>query len=178
MTVQGGAGGGLYFGGTAGANVITAGAGNVTAFGGGAGDVLTATGSASDLFAGGGAGAETLTGANSTGNNTFFAGFGNETLIGGAGNTALVAGAGTDLLAGGSGLTLFLFVAGRTAGASDTIAGFDPTHDFVKLAGYSGSEASVVANAAVVGGSSVIALSDGTRITFAGVSTLNPTSFT
>ena len=140
--------------------------------------MLTATGPGANLFAGGGAGSETLTGANSTGSNTFFAGFGPETLIGGAGNTALVAGAGSDLLVGGSGLTLFLFAAGRTGGGSDTISGFDPAHDFVKLAGYSGNEASLAANAAVVGGSSVIALSDGTQITFAGVTSLNPASFT
>jgi hypothetical protein len=177
LFVQGGAGGGLYFGGTAGGNVITAGSGNVTAFGGGVGDVLTATGSACDLFAGG-VGAETLTGANSSGANTFFAGFGPETLAGGSGNTALVAGAGADVLAGGAGLTLFLFVDGRTGGFSDTISGFDPTHDFVKLAGYSVPETTVVQNATTTDGSATIALSDGTQITFAGIPQLNPSSFT
>jgi Ca2+-binding RTX toxin-like protein len=176
MTVTGAAGGGLYFGGAAGGNQITAGSGDVTAFGGGAGDVLTATGAASDLFAGG-PGAETLSGAGSSGTNTFFAGTGPETLAGGTGETALVAGAGADLLTDGGGVTLFLFVDGRTAGAADTIGGWDPTHDFVMLAGYAGDEARTVMNATVANGSATIALPDGTQVTFAGVTQLNPASF-
>jgi Ca2+-binding RTX toxin-like protein len=177
LTVKGGSGGGLYFGGTAGKNVIQGGVGNVTAFGGGAGDVLSASGSASDLFAGG-VGAETLTGAGSSGANTFFAGFGQQVLVGGSGNTALVAGAGADQMTGGSGLTLFLLVNGRTAGSADTISGFDPSHDFVKLAGYSGTTASMLAAATVANGSATISLSDGTSVTFAGLTQLNASSFT
>jgi hypothetical protein len=177
MTVLGGTGGGLFFGGTAGNNLITAGTGQVTAFGGGAGDQLVASGSAGDLFAAG-AGAETLTGLASSGANTFFAGFGPDELVGGSGSTALVAGVGNDLLVGGSGVTLFLFVAGQTAGGSDTISGWDPTHDFVKLAGYATQEAQVVAGASVSNGSAVLTLSDGTHITFAGVTSLQSSSFT
>ena len=175
ITVQSGAGGGLFFGGTAGANNISAGLGNVTAFGAGAGDVLAATGAGTDVFAGG-VGAETLSAAGSTGNNTFFAGFGPETLIGGSGTTALVASAEPDLLVGGTGLTLFQFIAGRTGGA-DTISGFDPTHDFVKLAGYAVPTATVLQNATISGGAATIALSDGTQIVFAGVTQLNAASF-
>ena len=66
----------------------------------------------------------------------------------------------------------------RTAGASDTISGWDVAHDFVKLAGYSGAEATTVANATHTNGSSTIALSDGTHITFAGVAQLSASSFT
>ena len=48
----------------------------------------------------------------------------------------------------------------------------------MKLAGYTGSTASDGAKATVANGSSTIALSDGTHITFAGVASLTPASFT
>ena len=175
LSVQAGMGGGLFFGGTAGGNVITAGTGAVTAFGGGKGDVMTASGSANVVFAGG-VGTETLTGAGSTGSNTFFAGTGNQTLVGGSGNTVLVAGAGNQVLAGGDGLTLFSFAREPTTG-TDTITGFDPSHDFVKLTGYPADTASVLSAAVLVNGSTILTLPDGTRVTFAGVMHFDPTSF-
>ena len=89
-----------------------------------------------------------------------------------------VAGAGADCLTGGSGLSLFLFVNGRTVGSTDTIAGWNAAHDFVKLGGYTGGTAAMLSAATVSNGSTTIALSDGTHITFAGVTQLSAGSFT
>lgn len=136
--------------------------------------MLTATGLAAALF-GGGAGAETLTGAGSTGDDVFFAGSGLETLLGGGGVNYLAAGSGNALLDAGSGSTTFLFYAGRTAGGSDTITGFNAAHDHVTF--YGQSAAAALQTAVVANGSTTISLQDGTQVMFAGVTQLGAGSF-
>jgi Ca2+-binding RTX toxin-like protein len=176
LSVAGGAGGGVFFGGTSGGNTIAAGSAPVTIVGGGAGDVLSAAGSASDVIAGG-AGAETISGIGSTGANTFFAGSGPERILSGAGNTAVAVGAGNDTLVSGSGYSLYVFANGH-AGGADVISGFDPVLDHLTLLGYAaGAAANAVANATVSGGSTLLGLSDGTTISFAGFTGLTTQSF-
>lgn len=86
------AGRGVFFGGSAGGNLLTTGtaAGAATLVGGGPGDLLISQGAGNMLIAG--AGAETLSGfsvAASVGGASFFAGGGNATIFGnsGGGNT-------------------------------------------------------------------------------------------
>jgi len=69
ITVNAGAGGGIYVGGRAGNNSLIGGSGAVTMVGGGTSDVLVGNGSSSALF--GGTGLETLIGATGSGNNLF-----------------------------------------------------------------------------------------------------------
>jgi Ca2+-binding RTX toxin-like protein len=145
-------------------------------FGGGGGDVLTALGAAADVLAAGG-GAETLTAAGSSGNNSFFAGSGNDLLVGGGGASAMIAGPGDATLIGGSGYAIFGFVDGR-GGGTDLISGFNPAFDEIDLVGYgSQAVASALGSAVVSGGSTVLTLTDSTRIIFAGVTNLNASSF-
>src|SRR5208337_3152655 len=69
VTVNAGAGGGLYVGGRAGNNSLVGGTGAVTQQGGGTGDILIGKGASSHLI--GGTGIETMIGANGSGNNVF-----------------------------------------------------------------------------------------------------------
>ena len=182
-TISIGSGGGIYGGGTAGNNKITTGlTGNSTIFGGGSGDVLTAVGSGNNLLAAG-SGNETLTGATSTGNNIFFGGTGSTSIQGGPGNDVIVVGQGSSTVDGGAGADLIGVVSGR-AGGTVLVNGFRPgvDGDRFTLQGYSASTlASALSGiqAVTVNGlaSQQISLTDGTKITFAGVTNLSANNF-
>ena len=171
IAVNAGPGGGLFFGGAAGRNAISAGAGQATLVGGGANDVLSAAGAASDLLAAG-SGAETLTGAGSTGANTYFAGTGPDLVMAGTGVSAIVAGTGNGSLVAGGGADLFVVSNGH-AGGADTISGFSAGLDFLSLQGYAAGAVQTAEQAATIsGGSLLLALPDGTRLTFLGLASL------
>jgi hypothetical protein len=77
---------------------------------------------------------------------------------------------------GGGGANLFVFIDGR-AGGQDVMADFNPARDLVALSGYGpGADADAASRAAVIGGSTLVTLRDGTQILFAGVGSLPATS--
>ncbi len=148
VTLYGAAGGAITYGSSLEGGVFVAWAGNET---------LSAAGSSTvaNLFYGG-----------DIATNTVFA-------AAGSGNDTLIAGSGTDTLQGGSGADLFAFVKDYISGAAnDTILGFTPS-DSATLFNYNIGEATTdLANATVAGGNTTIALSDGTHVTFVGVTDL------
>ncbi len=195
-TLLGGGGSALFFGGRAGGNVMVSGDATSTLVGGGAGDLIFAQGSGDDVLAATGDNT-TLDGGTSTGSNLYFggagrnviaAGLGNDTISGGAGSSTIFAGAGQDLvfgadgggdiaagtgnatLAGSSGAELYAFFDGR-AGGDVVIYNYRPGVDHLTLKGYSDqSIATSLQTETVQAGSTHLLLSDGTRITFVGVS--------
>lgn len=174
-TVFGGTGGGDYFGGANGNSVIFAGQGasTVTALNG---DMVFLDGGANNLVVAG-AGNVTLAGGGSTGNNFFAAGSGADLIGAGSGNDLFLAGTGTATLSGGGGSNLYAFVNGASGG-SDLITDFKVGADLISLQGYgNGAVAAALQSAHVAGGSTTINLSDGTQITFLGVTNLTSSSF-
>ena len=177
VTALGGAGGGYYRGGSNGSNLLVGSLGSVTLQGGGTGDVLIAMGGMNEsqvLYAG--SGNETLLGSLSTTGTLYVAGNGNDVIIGGSGADTFVAGTGAATITSGAGPDLFMFNAGTSAGAQLTITDFTPGVDHLRLTNYSGpnTPSNLAANATQLGtAGSRITLSDGTTITFQGVSTVN-----
>jgi uncharacterized repeat protein (TIGR01451 family) len=168
ITVNGGAGGGLFFGGTAGNNLLNSGGGQADLFGGGNGDVLNATGSSNDVLVAS-SGAETLNAAGSSGSDAFFGGFGNDLMIGGTGVNAFTAGPGSMTLVGGGATDVYNFIAGATS--NTVIQGFSSANDFITLTGFaSGAAQAALSGETVSAAGTTIGLTDGTRITFAGLS--------
>jgi Ca2+-binding RTX toxin-like protein len=171
LTAMGGANGALIFGGTAGGNVLSSGSGAATLYGGGAGDVLTATavqGAASVAMAASG-GAETLNAAGSTGTVAMYGGNGSDSMVGGSGVNFLTAGPGNMTLVGGGAVDDFIFLDG--ARSNTVIQDFSSSRDHVILTG-GFSTASVInalSGATATSAGAVMTLSDGTRITFAGL---------
>ena len=185
-TVEAGLGGGMYYAGTGGNSSLVGGAGSVTLVGGGNGDQLfsnpngATTGSAYMVA---GAGNETISGAADSRGITAFAGNNqsvngalvqaNTVVFGGAGNDTLFAGTGNATLVSGGGTDTFGFINGF-GGGSDSINGFTSA-DTIKLFGYSASAA--LASATVAGGNTTITLSDNTRITITGFTSVTSGTF-
>ena len=174
VTAIGGAGGGNYRGGSNGNNLLVGGVGAVTLQGAGNGDVLLAMGTTGMQLLYAGSGNETLLGSLSTTSNLFVAGSGNDVIFGGSGADTFVAGTGAATITAGTGADQFFFNASSSAGAQITITDFNPGVDFVHLTNYGGSNTpgSLAAAASRVGSGSRITLSDGTTITFQGVSSV------
>ena len=137
-----------------GADSVVGGGGMLTVMGRGANMLVVAGSSTSNVSTGNGA-------------SLVFAGSGNLSLIGGAGSMQVVAGSGATTLDEGTGATTLQIVNGA-AGGTDVINGFRPGTDKIDLFGYQASQQSV----AVVGGSTVISLADGTEVTLARVDNL------
>jgi Ca2+-binding RTX toxin-like protein len=176
--VYGGAGQLVYIGsaGTAGNPTIAGGSGTETLFGG-AGQNITYTD-----------GSNTTQGANiiasGSGNETLNAGlakYGVQMAIG-SGSVDIIGSAAGDTIFGGSGAAtvttnggsdLFVFgnVAGHTGG-TDLITDFNTTKDTINLTGVS------VTSSTGAAGSSIVTLSDGTKITFSGVTDPSKINFT
>jgi Ca2+-binding RTX toxin-like protein len=98
-------------------------------------------------------------------------------VIGGAGATAIESGLGNQTLVAGGGPTLFEILAG-VADRAITISDFNPTQDFVQLQGYgAGAGATALTTATISGGGEAIALTDGTTITFQGITNVSASSF-
>lgn len=183
-TVSLGRGSGLVFGGAAGNNRLSGGGSTEgsTLFGGGDGDLLAARGYAqTTLVSNGNA---TLTGAASTANNIFYGLVGNSSLQGGNGADTFVVGGSTvpggvhDTVNGGPGQDLISILAGRT-GSDISVISFTGA-ERVTLQGYAGGSAAEAARAlstAQAGASTVLTLSDNTRVTFVGVINLTSSSF-
>ena len=198
-TIQGGAtgsviftGGGtsVVFGGTGGGDTVVGGAGslNVNAQGGdaifGAAGALNVTGSKSgaDSIVGGagplsvnGQGANMLVVAGITTSNIqvgggaslIFAGSGAASVLGGAGSLQVVLGSGAATITEGSGVASYDVVDGA-AGGQIVLNGFKPGADKINLFSYTPAQRQITSS----GGSSLLSLADGTKITIAGVANL------
>jgi endo-alpha-1,4-polygalactosaminidase (GH114 family) len=174
-TVQAG-GGGIFVGGPGGSNSLVGGTGTSIFYGGGNGDTLAAgAGSRGDVLVAGG-GAETLTGAGTAGAHSYYGGTGPDLIMLGSGSSQVLVGSGVSTIVAGSGLELFAFFSGR---ASQVLfQGFNPSLDYLSLQGFaSGEAARALASAVISAGSETLALADGTRITFQGVTGLKSANF-
>ncbi len=175
VTVRAG-GGGVFIGGGAGDNLLDANGGNATLVGGGGGDTLEAQNAADNVLVAG-AGAETLYAVGAAGQNVFFAGAGPVAMLGGSGENVFVAGAGEATVTAGLGPALLECYAGH-AGGEVSVLGWNAAADRISLSGYAAGAAAVaLADATVAAGSTVITLSDHTRIVFADATGLNATWF-
>jgi hypothetical protein len=124
---------------------------------------ITLTTAGAGAFVQAGSGPVSVTGG--AGNDTLVAGSGMDVFSLGGGQDSVVFGSGAASVAGGAGADTFVFVGG--AGGNDTISGFQPGTDTLKFEKFSGSAA--IASGSVVGGSTLLTLSDGTTIDLAGV---------
>ena len=187
VTVNAGAGGGLYVGGLAGNNSLIGGSGAVTLVGGGSNDVLEGKGASNDLI--GGTGIETLIGANGSGNNVFqigvdFVGAGHVTTSGiastnGSGLQSFIIGNTLGETLTGStvaGSTNLYDIAGShtTSGSTLTITNFGAGNSVILLVDSTLNAAShnsvySIQAAGGVGGGTDVYLNDGTTILLKGV---------
>jgi len=169
----GGTGSTVLVGSSGTGNAMFAGAGNTTMFGGtgndtmvgGTGQTVMVLGNGNDLLAGG-PGSVTVFGGG--GNDTTFAtGGGTLYLMAGSGNNQVVLGAGATNVTAGSGPDTFDVSNGK-AGGVDVINGFKVGTDQLNLFGYTAANAQPQFS----GGNAIFTLSDGTRITLVGVTSL------
>ena len=175
--MQGWSGQQLIEGGSAGNNLLMAGDGAATLVGGGDNDQLYAYGFTGQLLKASG-GNETLSAALS---------FGNDTLVAGPGHDLIVTSPGQDTVIGGSGQatvkaspgTTFEFV-NHQAGGTELVTGmFDPSSIHIDLDGYGHDEIRRALDSQTVqNGSVTISLTDGTKVTFEDVTSLNRSNFT
>ena len=160
---------------------IGAGAGNVDIFAGTGQSTLIGGSGNDQIFIGSGSGNVAVAGTGNTtivggtGNNTFIGGnasTANSLIYGGTGNETIFGGAGHETMYGGGGNNLFAFTSGSSLGGGNNVIGdFNVKTDHLGFLGY-GSAAQILANSTVVGGSTVISLTDGTKITLVGVTNL------
>jgi Ca2+-binding RTX toxin-like protein len=129
--------------------------------------------SGNELIAG--PGNVTLNGSQASGDNVYFAGLAAgsaDSIVAGSGNNTLIAGHGSDTLGGGAGANLFQVDKSLAGGGSDFLVHWN-SKDTLLLSGYGAATAPgglpAGATTAVVGGSEVLTLADGTKITFVGV---------
>jgi Ca2+-binding RTX toxin-like protein len=166
--VFGGAGSLTYFGDAPGAPTIVGGTGSEIIFAG-SGQNLTFLGGATGDQLAAGAGNETLNAGGSSANISMAIGSGTVDVIGSKGNDTFFGGSGVATITSNGGSDLFVFgnVAGHTDGTL-TITDFNTSKDSLSLSG--------VTVASETGGSSssLVTLSDGTKITFLGIT--NPGS--
>ena len=122
-------------------------------------------------------GAVTLNGANASGGSQFWAGSGNASLVGGTGTDTIVAGNGASTITGGSGAFNYFDFLSTNGGSNTqvTITDFgSASGNLLTFFGYGASQAAAIiaqgSNQVAIGGvtSTVIGLSDGTKITLVG----------
>ena len=176
---------GLYFVGTGGLTAVGI-ADTTTVVGGsssGSTDLFALNGANITLFSPvnnnvliAGTGNATLDGAGASGNDVYFAGPGAgsaDSIVAGSGNNTLVAGPGSNTLVGGSGKDVFEVNKSFAGGGTDFLVNWTG-NDLLLLSGYGAatSKGGLPAGTTVshVGGSEVLTLADGTKITFVGVS--------
>jgi hypothetical protein len=203
LLVFGGSGGLTFLGQGQGSATVIGGSGGITSVTGGSGNLVFFSGSTDATVDGGSGGStlfgasgqsltytntqdgtalyqalggnETVNASGSNGNDTFWASTtGNDSILGGTGNDTLFAGTGNDTLgASPGGSDQFWFLKQFTTGQqTDVITGFNANYQ-INISGYSYTEAYMIDNATSSGGNTTIALSDGTHVTFLGVSDKN-----
>lgn len=189
-TILGGSGSDTYFGsttgpagpqlikgGSAGNNYLVAGDGSATLAGGGSGDQLIANGTFDQMLIAG-SGNETLNAAPSTGADKLVAGSGKDLLIGGGGSDTYVGGSGHSTVLAGYETSTFEFIKHQAGGPMLVTDIVDPTAIKIDLDGYgAGAANAALATQKVHNGSVTINLSDGTKVTFEDISSLNKSNF-
>ena len=189
-TILGGSGSDTYFGsnvgpvgnqlikgGSRGHNLLFAGNGAATLIGGGRGDQLFAFGQYDQTLIAG-RGNETLSAALSTGNDSIAAGSGRDLLIGGFGSDTFVGGSGHSTVQAGFAANTFEFINHEAGGTQLVTNIFDPNTIRIDLNGYGpGAVAKALASQTVSHGSVSITLTDGTKVTFQDVTSLNKNNF-
>ncbi|QDH16956.1 calcium-binding protein [Swingsia samuiensis] len=128
-------------------------------------------------------GDEYISAASSHGTLHAFAGTGDTTIIGGTASDTLVGGTGKSTLQGGSGDSNLFAITKGHAGSEYTIQDFgSAAGNLMALYQYglqnNGGLQNVLSHATVAGGNSTIALDDGSKITFVGVTQLSTKNFT
>jgi Ca2+-binding RTX toxin-like protein len=178
-SIVGGSGSLLFAGGTSsltgGADAtVDGGSGGATLFGS-AGQSLTYTGTQGSALYQALGGSETINASTSTTDNTFFASTltgANDSIQGGSGADVLVAGSGADTLGGGGGNDQFMFMKSYTTGQSDIVTDFtsSSTYQFNFIDyGVGQTSESLITNATVGPSGTTISLTDGTTVTFEGL---------
>ncbi|PWC78130.1 hypothetical protein TSH64_28155 [Azospirillum sp. TSH64] len=171
-------GGTNLIGGGTGNSTIVASSGTNTIFGGNGTSNIFAQGGQSTVFAG--SGVNQVFGID---NNALYAVGGSSstntaTIVGGNANDTLFGGTGKSVMFGGGGENLFAF--STVFGGGQTVIGdFNASgaNNKILIQGYSGvTSASLLSNATVTGGNTVITLTDNTTITVAGVTNLSQNS--
>jgi len=141
-------------GGIAATATVTGGASSGTI--GNSGTITIATGSqGSTILAG--TGAVSVTGG--SGNDVLVAGSGNDMFTLGGGTDRVVLGSGAASITSGAGADRFVFNNGSHG--NDTISGFSTTADTLAFNGFAGN---AIASGAIVGGSTLLTLTDGTTV--------------
>ena len=123
--------------------------------------------------------------ATTGGPNLIYGGSGTQQIVGGQGATTVIGGSGTEIFQASFGAALLLagtgtdlLVVPKDQGANVLVGGFQPGTDFVQLQGYAAGEAAqAVATQTHAGGATTLLLSDGARITFAGMDTVTAGAF-
>ena len=149
----------------------TASSGNDT-YVGAAGNALIAAGSGNSLVVGG-SGSDTVYAGTGGGNLTYFGGSGTDSVIGSAYQDTFAVGSGNETLIGSGGTDTYVLNNGH-AGGTITVQDFKVGIDQVALFGYASTQvASAEAAETVSGGSTSLSFSDGTRMTFVGITNIN-----
>ncbi len=175
LNATAGSGGDTIFAGNNSGDVLRTGSGPATLVGGGAGAMLIANNSAANVLIAGG-GNTTLNGGSATGNNLFFgASGGNTTVEGGLGNDTFVGNGGADTVYGnigtenvfaGSGYLQLDFVT-TFGGGTTGVNGFNVASDRLQLTGFAPDAVQqALQSEQIIGGSTVITLSDNSKIVF------------
>jgi len=172
-------GAGMDFIGTSGSYTMNGiGTGTITAAATAAGATFYLAGSQPQVVALGSSG--TINGAAATGNNVFIGGTGSGAIFGGSGNDLFSTGVGSLTMSGGGGQNAYLFEDAGTTSRTDLITDFNPQTDAIGLLGYGlepGVDQAALNSAMVVGGNTVVTLSDGTKILLAGAPVLSSSDF-
>ena len=161
----------LYVAGPDTTTSIAGGTGVTLAFGNTGADIVFSGTSTGNIFVAG-AGNATLDGSGASGGNIFFSVGGDNSLVGGTGNDFMLAGdGGNATMTGGGGQDVFAFYG--TAGAmgstsADVVTDFSSS-DYFELTG----GVTATSSAATSGGLQYT-LSDGTTVTFTGVTSIDP----
>lgn len=140
------------------------------------GGVMNVLGSTNNVLIAG-VGSVTLNAGGATGANLLYAGSGQDWLAAGAGQDTLVAGPAADTLVAGTGATVIDVVQAVAGLGTEIIQGWNSL-DQLNLVGWGAATASgglpAGATLHVAGGSTLLSLSDGTRVIFSGVVNVNP----
>ena len=187
LLVFGSPSGTLSFTGGGNAASVVGGAGVLDATGGSGSDAIYGGSSGQDLLVTG-TGPTTLAGGSSTGDNLFFtsgtgtsvvqAGSGSSTVVASGASNAIFGTSGSqDVFLSGSGVTQLDFVSG-SEGGSNNVLGFDSS-DSINLSGYAaGAAQAALASETVVGGNTILDLSDNTHIVLFGYTGVTASTFT
>ncbi len=154
------------FGGTGTTTIFGAASGADTLGAGPAGATLMVSDGASDTFIGNAGASTVFTGGGSA---TVFTGPGQVLVVEGSGAEKVIAGSGAATVFAGAGTDLFDFAQG-SGGGTMVIADFAGGRDRIELFGY---DAAAVRQQAAAGATS-LSLSDGTTISFPGLTHLDP----